>query len=361
MEMTTTEAKPHDQVDQLWLVRSEELGYSEVFLKQWGVWVERVVPEVVDPMLPEGVALERRVTLLESNRTEMMLASPDALAAVSLYPTSIWVGVAGKDVEAAMTLLDAIRVAFPEGERLSETPSIPLTVWTSGGPMGAMTTNRSLEVHRWDDIADNYATATRAALDGLVTDFTPGSHGKLLLFHGEPGTGKSTALASLAHAWGEWANVHLVVDPEALLSAPKYLLDVVTARASGDDTWRLVILEDTGELFAGDARHVTGQALSRLLNVTDGMLAQGCRVLFAISTNEPLHSFHAAVARPGRCAASVEFLPMPAAQAKQWLVERGAADAAKSLTGPATIAQLYAMASGAWEPPVERHAVGFYV
>jgi energy-coupling factor transporter ATP-binding protein EcfA2 len=227
--------------------------------------------------------------------------------------------------------------------------------------MGSMTTNRTLSVNRWDDIAANYAPETRQALDALVIGFTPGANGKLLLFHGEPGTGKSTALASLAHAWSDWASVHLVVDPEALLSTPKYLLDVVTGRSGVDAPWRLVILEDSGELFAGDARHVTGQALSRLLNVTDGMLAQGSKVLFAISTNEPLHSFHAAVARPGRCAASVEFQPLPATQAKEWLVERGAAEAAKALKGSTTIAQLYAMAAGAWEPPAERHAVGFYV
>jgi hypothetical protein len=361
MQTTTTEARPHDQIDQLWLVRSEELGYAEVLLKQWGVWVERVVPNVVDTMLPTGMTLERRVTLLESNRAEMLLGAGDALAAVSLTSTNIWVGVAGKDVQAAESLLGAIRDAFPDAEPQTDQPVVPLNVWTAGGPMGSMTSKRTMTAHRWEDIAANYAPDTRAALEGLATGFEPGASGKLLLLHGEPGTGKSTALASLAHAWSDWASVHLVIDPEVLLATPSYLLDVVAGRSAHDAPWRLVILEDSGELFAADARHVTGQSLSRLLNATDGMLAQGSKVLFAISTNEPLHSFHAAVARPGRCAASVEFQPLPATQAKEWLVERGAAEAAKALKGPATIAQLYAMASGTWEPQVERHAVGFYV
>ena len=78
--------------------------------------------------------------------------------------------------------------------------------------------------------------------------------------------------------------------------------------------WKLVILEDTGELLTADASARTGHALSRLLNITDGMLGQGSKTLFLITTNEPLESFHEAVARPGRCASQVEFLPMSAAQ-----------------------------------------------
>ena len=57
-----------------------------------------------------------------------------------------------------------------------------------------------------------------------------------------------------------------------------YLMDVLTAgsrgRAGTTPDWKLLVLEDAGELLAADAHVRTGQALSRLLNVTDGLVGQ---------------------------------------------------------------------------------------
>jgi ATPase family associated with various cellular activities (AAA) len=105
--------------------------------------------------------------------------------------------------------------------------------------------------------------------------------------------------------------------------------------------WRLLLLEDCDELIGGGARHASGQALSRLLNLTDGMLGQGRDVLVAITTNEDVSRLHPAVVRPGRCLARVELGPLPFAQARDWL---GRGDG----IGPngATLAQLYALRNG---------------
>src|SRR5580765_1026861 len=83
--------------------------------------------------------------------------------------------------------------------------------------------------------------------------------------------------------------------------------------------WRLLILEDTGELLAADAKEQAGQGLSRLLNVVDGIIGQGLRVLVLVTTNEPLTRLHPAISRPGRCAAKIEFGPFSAAEAEAWL------------------------------------------
>jgi hypothetical protein len=124
------------------------------------------------------------------------------------------------------------------------------------------------------------------------------------------------------------------------------------------DRWRLIVLEDAGELFASDARREAGQALSRLLNATDGMLGKGSRSVFVVTTNEPIEGFHEAVVRPGRCAARVEFPTFGVDDARKWLVDHDAADAAERLTTSATLAELYAIARGE-EPPPRRRPVGF--
>jgi len=114
------------------------------------------------------------------------------------------------------------------------------------------------------------------------------------------------------------------------------------------------VLEDTGELLAADAKERTGQGLSRLLNLVDGIIGQGLRVLVLVTTNEPLQRLHPAVARPGRCAARLEFEPFPAAEAVAWLAERGIDD--RNATS-ATLANLFARVEGYEQEPEK--PVGF--
>ena len=143
----------------------------------------------------------------------------------------------------------------------------------------------------------------------MTTTYQPG-RGTLLVWHGPPGTGKSYALGALAYAWREWASFSYIADPESLLGVTSYLLEFMTLR-DPHDRWRVAILEDTGELFGLEAGARMGQSLSRLLNATDGMLGKGCKTMFVITTNERISSFHPAVVRPGRCAARIEFAPLP--------------------------------------------------
>jgi ATP-dependent 26S proteasome regulatory subunit len=67
------------------------------------------------------------------------------------------------------------------------------------------------------------------------------------------------------------------------------------------------VIEDADELLRADAKRAAGQSLSRLLNLADGFIGRGLRTLVMITTNEPVGRLHAAVVRPGRCLAEIEF------------------------------------------------------
>jgi hypothetical protein len=111
---------------------------------------------------------------------------------------------------------------------------------------------------------------------------------------------------------------------------------------SADDRrrWRLLVIEDCDELIRGDGRGISGSALSRLLNLTDGLVGQGRDVLVALTTNEDLSRMHPAVVRPGRCLAQIEIGPLPRSEAADWL---GGGD---GVSTSMTIAELFALRDG---------------
>jgi hypothetical protein len=139
--------------------------------------------------------------------------------------------------------------------------------------------------------------------------------------------------------------VHVLLDPETFLGeGAGYLVSALRDDGEARDRWRLFVLEDAGELLGVDARQRSGaHAVSRLLNLTDGLAGVGLKALVLVTTNEPLVRLHPAVARPGRTWAQVEFGALPAAQAREWLAPRGRSEAVQ---GALTLAELYAIERG---------------
>jgi len=355
------EVRPTDFLDGWWLHEATKADYAEFTYATRHTALGALEPTTLEGILPEGAQVVRRVFFTSMKKQDLMVAYEDSLVAMSVSATWVWMAVAARDAKHAAYVKDALLDAFPEGEDIAAVEAkVPFFVWTAGSAALGGGRLNPLKVDPWEEIRDNYAPETGSALTGLFDGFEPGKGGSLLLWHGVPGTGKSHALGALAHAWRSWCATHYVADPEALLGDPDYLLTVTLEPVKPPREWKLIILEDTSELLTADASARTGHALSRLLNVTDGMLGQGSNTLFLITTNEPLGSFHEAVARPGRCASQVEFLAMSAAQGTEWLRAHGAPSELPALRAPAALADLYAMLEGDQVAPSHRRGpVGF--
>jgi hypothetical protein len=242
-------------------------------------------------------------------------------------PALIDAGYKHVRIEVAAETSEAARcgAAMLRGALTSEPPAperVSVGFWMRG-EWGGDVRHREIDAPAFADIAANYAAGVRDALARLAALQAP-ERGRLILWRGEPGTGKSHALRALVRAWARWCSAHFIMDPDELLGrGGAYILDVLTWEDDDEDRWRLLILEDAGELIAADARAVTGQALSRLLNVADGLLGQGTRTLLLITTNEPVRRLHPAARRPGRCLADIEFTPLSTDEANLWLAARG--------------------------------------
>ena len=245
------------------------------------------------------------------------------------------VGLAAPTADALDDAERDLRAALPCPEPADFGGSSLIRLWhhTEYGPDSMA---RRVAIPEWTEIRANYPPETAAGLEVLMNGWRPSSTGQLLLWHGPPGTGKTYALRALAGSWQDWCEPHYIADPEVFFGQrPDYMLEVLLAghredeiTAEADDPsdpqrWRLLILEDTGELLTTDAKERGGQGMSRLLNVVDGLIGQGLRVLVLLTGNEPLRHLHPAVSRPGRCASIVEFLPFTEGQASAWLSERG--------------------------------------
>lgn len=254
--------------------------------------------------------------------------------------------------EAAASFRTRFPFAAPPSDEL-----VPITFW-SYGRFGPQSYTRRLAVAPWDQIEGNYTGEVREGLSAIMGDgFEPGKGGQLLLWQGPPGTGKTWALRALASEWREWAEIHYVADPDAFFGehAGEYMVEVLLREAweypedeaapeaaAPVERWRLLVLEDTGELLSADAKEKSGQALSRLLNVVDGLIGQGLRVLVLVTTNDSIETFHPAVSRPGRCASAIAFAPLTAEE----VAERLGVEEAE----PATLAELYARQGEAADP-----------
>ena len=299
-----------------------------------------------DPGDPDGIEVLAREAL--RGREARILRLDGTLAHVSQIAARVDTQVFAADRSSAERAMKRLRAAFPEHQP-EDNQQIAFTFsWSHDCSVRQM--SRVLDVPRWREIQPNYASATRAGLRSLMRRRLDGT-GQTVIWHGEPGTGKTTALRALAWEWRRWCDFHVVTDPDQLFgSCSNYLLELLSSGLGGDDRHLALVLEDAGEILAADARRFVGQGLSRFLNVCDGLLGQGEKLLLLVTTNEPVKRLHPAVSRPGRCAAEIEFAPLSTREANRWLKECSPA----RVTEPTPLADLFALASGS-DPALESH------
>jgi hypothetical protein len=291
---------------------------------------------------------------------------PSACALIEHQGESIFVRVAGDGDPEVRGIISQIRAAVPE--TLLPSRSVRVTFWTLG-ESGPQPVTRELRTPPWADLEGNYPAVTSGGLTPLLIDTWRPQVGRLLLWHGDPGTGKTHAVRALMQAWKGWCSFHVVLDPEKFFgSNAEYMVNVLLRQVDDDDSvepadnggtprWRLLILEDTGELLSVDAKDRNGQGLSRLLNLCDGLLGQSLNVLVLITTNEDIGRMHPAIVRPGRCLANVAFKRFDGAETRRWLVDHGVTNLERHV-GAATLADLYTRLDGR-EVPQQQYAVGF--
>ena len=247
----------------------------------------------------------------------------DTHAVLTWQGGSIGLYVVGNDHARALRACLDLRQKLPEPTPL-EDERVRVRFWALGNN-GPVVRVRTVDVHAWEKISRNYAAASRPKLDGMMRwNGVPDAGGKLVVLHGPPGTGKTNLIRALAWEWRHWCHVDYVVDSESFFGGAEYMLSVLLdtddeTPEAGPAPTRLIVVEDADELISVDAKRQSGQSVSRLLNLCDGMVGQGLNVVIMLTTNEQVKNLHPAIIRPGRCIANLHLGEFTRDEARTWL------------------------------------------
>lgn len=262
-----------------------------------------------------------------------------AVVLAALDPWGEWtLDVAGDSRASSVAAAEALGVLLPPRPRATAS-GVDVTFWMEHPMAGAVSRRKSIDRLEWADVAENYPAAVRAQLEELAALRSAPSGGRMMVFHGPPGTGKTRFVQSLAAAWGEWCDIDYIVDPDEMFAHALYLNTVLLDGENDPGRWRLIVIEDGDEFIDANAKERVGAGAARLLNVADGLIGQGLKVMVLVTTNVSATSFSEAIVRTGRCGALVEFPGFEPDEAAVWLGERGVD--APALEGPVTLAELY--------------------
>jgi hypothetical protein len=301
--------------------------------------VQRTIEIDADPSSTVPTGFEQLITV-DNASGGALLATCGSCSMMLRWKTDheVLAIISAETASEAQHWMQALAAQHP---MIRETCRPEVRTWRVTDYGSPMSTLGRIDACPWSETARNYPGGTGAELGALIGSEPRSSGGpRLILWFGAPGTGKTSAIRTLAREWSGWCDVHVMAEPEALLSRPSYLAAAIDHRPDGADRTRsgrqrLIVAEDCDVLLAAPQSQV-GPALARLLNVTDGLSAGAAEAFVLITTNQPVHRFHPALVRPGRCLALIEFAPFDEQEANRWLP-----DDAPKVRGRQTLAELY--------------------
>ncbi|MEO5572083.1 MAG: AAA family ATPase [Bacteroidia bacterium] len=166
----------------------------------------------------------------------------------------------------------------------------------------------------------------------VVKELKGNGNNGLVLFHGKPGTGKSTYLRHLIHLMRRKSIILISPKLAAKLDAPELTKLLVQNRDS------ILIIEDAEELIT--SRGIgNDSSISMLLNLTDGILGESLGIHVICTFNTELKNIDKALLRKGRLTALYEFNALSIEKSKVLLKKLGVDDSA--VTSPMTLADIY--------------------
>ena len=145
------------------------------------------------------------------------------------------------------------------------------------------------------DIELNYGKTFKVKNEKIIKNLTDGESG-ILLLHGDPGTGKSTYIRHL---------IKEICDKKTIIYVPSYMMgsiaspEFIAFMRSNKES--ILILEDAESVLSKRGNNRTDdQAVSNILNMTDGILNDMLKLQIIATFNTSKKDIDPAIMRSGR-------------------------------------------------------------
>jgi hypothetical protein len=165
--------------------------------------------------------------------------------------------------------------------------------------------SRKKSMFSYENYNEGFEDISNRIINTLKTDSESG----LVLFHGDPGTGKTSYLKHLLHTIDNKKLIYMPPDLTEHLSSPGFITFMM-----GEATNSILLIEDAENVLRH--REAGGsQAVSNILNLSDGILGDVLKLQIVCTFNSKLEEIDPALLRPGRCIAEYRFEPLVADRA----------------------------------------------
>jgi hypothetical protein len=193
------------------------------------------------------------------------------------------------------------------------------------------------------DLDVNYGYGFSEFHNELMQRFNTSTKG-LVLFHGEPGTGKTYYIRHLLRKMTTGNKVVIYMPPNMVdhLVEPvfmTFLSNEIQAWAA-EGNFCVLLIEDAEPLLARRQEGVRIQGITNLLNMSDGILNDMLNLQIICTFNVDLKRLDNALLRPGRLIARKEFKKLSELDANVLAQRLGIKH---HFTAPATLGEIYAM------------------
>lgn len=144
--------------------------------------------------------------------------------------------------------------------------------------------------------------------------------GRIAIFHGPPGTGKTHLIRGLVESSAE--HVYLIIPPKEVgnIGGPEFT-DLLLRMAEECDGRRIVLVVEDADEILSRRQASTMSALANTLSIGDGLLGDAINAFIVATTNAPIEEIDEAMKRPGRLSAIVEVPKLSHAQAVKALAK----------------------------------------
>lgn len=199
---------------------------------------------------------------------------------------------------------------------------------------------------------DNYPAEVLKAYDDAVIDLnTIAPKGRLTVFDGPPGTGKTFLVRALIDAIKDAVFVFVPPGIVDFLASPELIPMLIQKKSSNYIDGPIVfILEDADNILVPRAKD-NMSLISTLLNMTSGILGSMLDIRAVATTNSPKADIDPALLRPGRLSSHMTVTKLDPAKANQ-VFARLTKKTKKVFDKEASLADVYLAArENGWEPP----------